>query len=350
MTDVMTGPPPAGAASDLSEDSAVSTFSRSTIAMVITNPSLEDNPIVYVNQAFEKLTGYSAASCVGRNCRFLQGERTESAAVKKLRDGIAHETDVGVTLINYRADGTPFKNALFVTPVYDEDGALSFFIGLQRAADDRDGEHGSIDELISEIQHRVKNHLSMIVGLIRLQARQKGAEGDFEAISRRVESLQLLYEEMTAHRSSRNNNTVALGSYLARVSNAIAHLDGRPGVRVNVDVAPMEVATDRAVHIGLIVSEVLTNALQHAFAGRERGEVSIKSYRVSTDGIRVVITDDGIGIPEGTDWPDARSLGGRIVLSLVDGIDAGLYVTRGQNGTVVTLDVPRDEDGVSGTD
>ena len=101
------------------------------LPMAISDPNLPDNPIVYVNPAFETLTGYERHEVLGRNCRFLQGPMTDSAEVARLRQAIQHRTKVSVDLLNHRKDGSPFWNRLLVTPVCDNGGTLRYFFASQ---------------------------------------------------------------------------------------------------------------------------------------------------------------------------------------------------------------------------
>ena len=102
-----------------------------TIAAVVSDPRLPDNPIVACNDAFEVLTGYDRAEIIGRNCRFLHGEDTAPAVVDELRSAIRERRPVITEILNYRKDGRRFRNALMIAPVFDAAGELAWFIGSQ---------------------------------------------------------------------------------------------------------------------------------------------------------------------------------------------------------------------------
>ncbi len=103
----------------------------SPIASVISNPRLKDNPIIACNSAFIELTGYAEHEIVGRNCRFLAGPATEPWLTDTIRGGVRAHRPVLVEILNYKRDGTPFRNAVLVAPIYDDNGELEFFLGSQ---------------------------------------------------------------------------------------------------------------------------------------------------------------------------------------------------------------------------
>ncbi|MFC6792662.1 PAS domain S-box protein [Methylobacterium komagatae] len=104
---------------------------KTRMPQIITDPNLPDNPIVFANRAFQILCGYDASELLGRNCRFLQGPGTDPADVAKVRDAIAGRRDVVVELLNYHRDGTPFRNELYISPVFDAHGDLRYFFASQ---------------------------------------------------------------------------------------------------------------------------------------------------------------------------------------------------------------------------
>ena len=108
----------------------------SPIASVISNPRLPDNPIVACNQMFCTLTQYGPDDILGRNCRFLSGPGTEPWLSETIRASVREQRPVLVEILNYKRDGTPFRNAVLVAPMFDEDGALEYFLGSQVELDD----------------------------------------------------------------------------------------------------------------------------------------------------------------------------------------------------------------------
>ncbi|QIK97167.1 PAS domain-containing protein [Sphingomonas sp. HDW15A] len=120
------------------DDALLDSIGLSPIASVISNPRRPDNPIEVANPAFCELTGYAEAEVVGRNCRFLAGEGTEPWLTERIRQGIVNRRSVLVDILNYRSDGRPFRNAVLVTPLFDSDGELSYFLGSQVELGDED--------------------------------------------------------------------------------------------------------------------------------------------------------------------------------------------------------------------
>jgi PAS domain S-box-containing protein len=109
----------------------MSALSGSQQNFAISDPSLPDNPIVYVSQGFLDLTGYTLDQVLGRNCRFLQGPGTDQSAVEVIRRGIREGVDTSVCLLNYKADGTPFWNQFFVASLRDAENNVVNFVGVQ---------------------------------------------------------------------------------------------------------------------------------------------------------------------------------------------------------------------------
>ena len=153
----------------------IETVGASPIAMVVSNPHLPDNPIEVANAAFCNLTGYSEAEIVGRNCRFLAGESTEPWVTGEIRDALRDRRPLLVDILNYKKDGTPFRNGVMITPLFDPEGGLAWFLGSQvdlgePSADRLSGRRGRAAALVADLPPRQKEVLeSMARGLLNKQ-------------------------------------------------------------------------------------------------------------------------------------------------------------------------------------
>jgi PAS domain S-box-containing protein len=147
--------------------------SLTRMPMIVTRPSEPDNPIAFANGAFCELTGYAPSELVGRNCRFLQGRDTDPATVARIRTAVELRTDIAVELLNYRRDGTPFWNALFISPVFAPDGTLIYYFASQLdVTRRRDAERALVQaqrleglgSLAGGVAHEFNNLLTVIRG------------------------------------------------------------------------------------------------------------------------------------------------------------------------------------------
>lgn len=145
--------------------------------MILTDPNLDDNPVVFANRAFQDLTGYAEGEIVGRNCRFLQGPNTDRETVAELRSAVEDHRAISVEILNYRRDGTPFWNACFVGPVFDREGRLLYFFASQLDVTRRRSSEQAfrqaqkmeaIGQLTAGLAHDFNNLLQVITGNLDL--------------------------------------------------------------------------------------------------------------------------------------------------------------------------------------
>lgn len=324
----------------MGEADAIAGFSRVKVAMVLTDPRVEDNPIVYVNAAFERATGYSRSAVIGRNCRFLQGDATRKSDVDKLRNAVSKGEDLSLDIQNYRADGRPFVNRLIIAPISDANGDVMYFLGIQKPLNDAEREDEKLTQQLATVQSRVQEDLSFVLQGIG-DVGETGEPLAFEAMTRRMECLQLVYESMLLSDSQGlRSKGIDLGALISRVAASIAYEEGRPGIRYQQMIESAEVNLEAAVRISLLLSEILFNAFHHAFDRLEEGLIELRVSRLAAGGLRLVVTDDGVGLPSNAAFPDMATIGGRLIATLTDGLDATMTPVRGAAGTVVMLDVP----------
>ena len=113
------------------EANLLSMIANTAVAFIVSNPRLPDNPIVMCNDAFVELTGYDRSEVIGKNCRFLTGKDTEAEQTQKMRDAVSNRQATLVHITNYKRDGSPFLNAVLITPSFDNEGHLAYFLASQ---------------------------------------------------------------------------------------------------------------------------------------------------------------------------------------------------------------------------
>ncbi len=190
IADSMEGRPEAdGECPEPTAGQIVRAIDEAPIGITLTDPNRPDNPIVYLNDAYERLTGYDPAFVRGRNCRLLQGPESDPGEVRKMRDAIDAEEPVTAELLNYREDGTPFWNRVEISPIYDERGELVNFVGFQTDISERKRAERELErrtEALYEERKALDRLLSRIDGLLDDVVRTLVGAADREEIERGI--------------------------------------------------------------------------------------------------------------------------------------------------------------------
>jgi PAS domain S-box-containing protein len=332
------------------------------MAMIITDPRREDNPIVFANDAFLRLSGYAREEVIGYNCRFLQGPETDHATVDRIRDAIALRQDINVDILNYRKNGSTFWNALYLSPVFNEDGELQFFFSSQlditdrkdaemrvraekerfeRAVGERTAELQAALEaqtaLLHEVDHRVKNNLQMISSLIVMQSRtipDQQIRASLRTMLERVEAMS------TVHRRLYQSDDVTrfdLADFARDLVTDLVAASGKP-ITLEFALDPVDVPAERAAPVALIVNELVTNAIKHAFADGHAGTIRIAVTREGNT-CRIEVSDDGPGI-DGASPGNGTSFGMKLIRALAKQLGADLSWTEANPGTRAVMKIP----------
>lgn len=300
--------------------------------------------IVYANLEFERLTGEAIDRMVGGPWDRLPGEATTSQDPRPLGAALSEERDyVGSYMIP--RDGQPITVDAWSNIIEDDGGEPAFRLVALLEVQPRDP--SILDELedkvrekdtqLRELQHRVKNNLQMITALIRVEAKGVAdattGEG-FDRLAGRVEALGLLYHALA---EAGPTDAVDLGVYLSEIASAVMRAHAVEGIRLDLKVDTWPVSLDVAMPTGLVVNELLTNALKHAFKGRDGGTITLHST-TGPHGCTVLIADDGLGLPEGAVWPKPGKLSALIVRSLLQNAQAEIDVqSKPGQGVQVTI-------------
>ena len=305
--------------------------------------------LTYANLEFERLTGIAAAEIQGRPWNALPVDLAATDGGKPLGEVVTASDDYLGTFSVGSGDAAIVVNAWSSTIVDDAGKPLFRLVALAEAGPHVDTELEALaqqvlekDTQLRELQHRVKNNLQMITALIRLEARNLPAGGTVERFDRlagRIESLALLYRALAGEQQT---DSVDLGVYLSQVASAVMSAHAVEGIHLNLQIDTWPVSVNVAMPTGLVVNELLTNALTHAFVGRDGGTITLKSL-VDETGCRVTVSDDGVGLLPGTEWPTKGKMSALIVQSLKQNAGAKFEITSSPDaGTKVAIFFARD--------
>jgi PAS domain S-box-containing protein len=331
--------------------------------------------IVLVNTQTERLFGFSRDELLGRPVEMLIPERLRGPhpAFRETfhREPGSRTMGAGRDLYGLRKDGTEVPIEIGLNPLQTPEGdfVLSSVVDIRarrRAEQEREdlmerlrGANTDLearvesrtrqlqsalkerDVLLQEVHHRVKNNLQVISSLINMQLRQLRSDAGREALEEcrgRVSTIALIHEKLY---QSGDYARITMSDYIrslaADVFTAFTEAPGRIALRVNVEAVDLTV--DRAIPCGLILNELLTNAFKHAFPGERPGVVSVALGRAADHRLRLVVADDGVGMPADPAVGRRASLGMHLVSTLVEQLDGRLEVTR-HDGTTFRIEFP----------
>jgi PAS domain S-box-containing protein len=308
-------------AGHVSEDPFAAAFKATRMPMIVTDPNQHDNPIIFCNAAFLKLTGYSDEDVVGRNCRLLQGPDTDQDTVTKIRKAIAAGDDIAVDILNYRKDGTPFWNAVFISPVRDDTGKIIYFFASQldftnvksREADLAAARHKAEEEvakhtanlrsaldartlLVHEVDHRVKNNLLTMASIVKMQARVTRDEGRKQALMlvlNRIEALSTVQRKLF---TLDDVSKFDISEFTRELVTDLVGATGRKDIRLTLDLSPVHVPAVKATPLSLIVNELVGDAVRRGLSDGG-GNIHVVVHR--TNGhflIRVEDTSEPVAV------------------------------------------------------
>ncbi|WP_292507239.1 PAS domain-containing protein [Methylobacterium sp.] len=297
------------------------------MAMIITDPRLPDNPITFANDAFLQMTGYTRDEVMGRNCRFLQGPDSDATEVARIREAVESRQDVSVDLLNYRKDGTSFWNALYISPVINEEGELLFFFASQLDVTDRKMNEFQVNAdkdrferavaertreleasnrelaaalelrttLLHEVDHRVKNNMQIIASLIGMQLRSIPDETIRASLTTTLSRVEAM---STVHRRFYQSGDVArfdISEFVRDLVSDLVMATGRQNIAIELDLEAIKVPADKAAPLALMVNEVITNAIKHGFADDTPGTIRA-IVRRDGPACRITVVDNGRGM------------------------------------------------------
>ena len=342
---------------------------RTRMPMLVTDTTLPGNPIVFANQAFVDLSGYTMDELLGQDPHFMNGAGTDPEAIRRYQAAIAQGQDETLEIRQYRKDGTPFRAMLFASPVDDGQGTVTnhflSYLDITRRYDAEEGLRALTAELeervaartgeleaantrlsalvteremlLVEVNHRAKNSLAIAASLLGIQGRRQpdpAVSALFEEAQDRLKAMARVHDLLS---KSERAQHVDVSMYVADLCGAVRPLTGdddRVSLKADIDQGIL-VDADTAVPLGIVLTELITNAVKYAFPAPRQGTIVAKAHRGAPGRVEVVIRDDGIGMASFREG----SLGYGLIRSLVEQID-GTIAVQSDPGLAVTISFP----------
>lgn len=266
------------------------------VGITISDPDQPDNPLIYVNDAFEELTGYDKEEAIGENCRYLQGEETDPAQVDKIRAALGAEEPVSLDIRNYRKDGTPFWNQLTISPVWDDDGTVVNYVGFQQDATERKEREQQLKVLGRVLRHNVRNGMNVIQGWAEtIQANHEQPLAGPDEIINKGKELSELAEKEKAITDVLTDPPKMIETDLRELVDHVVEtvrMDN-PDATITTD-CPSTLPATVPVNFESAVEELVRNAVIH----NDAEDPSVTITGEQDDRICLCIRDTGPEIPE----------------------------------------------------
>ncbi|MCB5173916.1 histidine kinase dimerization/phosphoacceptor domain -containing protein [Microvirga lenta] len=342
---------------------------RTRMPMLVTDATLPGNPIVFANHSFVDLSGYSMDELLGQDPHFMNGEGTDPEAIRRYQAAVMKGRDETLEILQYRKDGTPFRAMLFASPVDDGQGTVTnhflSYLDITRRYDAeetlrtltteleervaaRTGELEAANKRLSalvaeremllvEVNHRAKNSLAIAASLLAIQGRRQpdpAVRALFEEAQDRLNAMARVHDLLS---KSERTQHIDVSTYVADLCGALRPITGdddRVSLKADIDQGIL-VDADTAVPLGIVLTELITNAVKYAFPAPRSGTILVGANRSRPGWVELTVRDDGVGmlsLREG-------SLGYGLVRSLVQQIRGQIDV-RNDAGLVVTVSFP----------
>ncbi len=342
---------------------------RTRMPMLVTDATLPGNPIVFANQSFVDLSGYSMDELLGQDPHFMNGEGTDPEAIRRYEAAIMERRDETLEILQYRKDGTPFRAMLFASPIDDGQGTVTShflsYLDITRrydaeenlrilaselearvAARTRELEAANTrlsalvaerEMLLVEVNHRAKNSLAIAASLLAIQGRRQpdpAVRALFEEAQDRLNAMARVHDLLSKSEKAQRVDVSMYVADLCQALRPITENDDRIRLETKMDDGIL-VDADTAVPLGIVLTELITNAVKYAFPAPRSGTILVQARRSQPGSAELVIQDDGIGMSSLREG----SLGYGLVRPLVQQIRGEIDI-RNDAGLVVTISFP----------
>jgi hypothetical protein len=307
---------------------------------------MDDGVIVYSNPRFEQMFGYEKGEMLGKHVSILNAPTDKSAenTFNKIMDDLAKNGFWNGEVKNIRKDGTPFWSYARVI-AFDHSQFGKVLVDVHEDITERRKAEEKIrmslkekETLLHEIHHRVRNNLQAIIAMVRMRARLTHDAETLQFLNdleNQAYAMALVYEQL---HQSENLALVGMAQYLLKLTTNVMVTYGRPdSIQFHLD-APLAMDMEHATPCGLIVNELFSNILKHAFPPSFRGKPTVSIILKQDDKVyQLTVSDNGVGISPGYDWHKSQSMGLHLVNLWATHQLGGTLAVSGKSGTTFTI-------------
>ncbi|VVB88283.1 PAS fold protein [uncultured archaeon] len=307
------------------KDNLLKAINNSNDGIIIAD---ERDRYIYLNEAYEKIYGYSEEELIGETWQKLASPESISATELEL-DRTIHNKNVAMLGGEFpvvRKDGITIPIEARATGLWDEKGSYQGHICIIRDITDRKQAEEQImhslkekEVLLREIHHRVKNNMQIVSSLLWLQSKyitEKKYREMFKDSQNRIMSMSLIHEKLYR---SKDMSKIDINEYITALANNLFESYGVKGaIALNINVENILLGIDSAIPCGLIINELISNSLKYGFPNGRKGEIMVSLRLSDGDKAELAVGDNGVGIPDDVDFRKTKSLGLRLITMLAE--------------------------------
>ncbi|PID89508.1 MAG: hypothetical protein CSB01_01640 [Bacteroidia bacterium] len=285
-----------------------------------------DGTLTFVNKAYCSYFNAEYNDLVGRNWILKCSERTRKFVWNKLRELNPQNPTQHYDYKTFDSFGKQKWTQWTNKALFDENGNMIQIqsIGhditcLKKTEEKLKSALKEKERLLSEVHHRVKNNMQMVSSMLKLQARTLNSENALESFHvsvNRIKSMAIIHEKLY---ESKNFGQIELKEYLADLCDGLINAyNNEKDINLRLNISPIMLEIDPAITLGLLLNELIMNALKYAFEGRDSGLLRISLYELYPKNYQLIVEDNGIGLPEDFEEKKKKSLGMKLIYGLAN--------------------------------
>ena len=319
-------------------------FEKSPDAVVILDG---EDKIVQSNGSFQKLFGYELHETFGKNIFQLIQPPHLLSEISEIKDTIEKSKFLQMETERMNSKGVSFDVSLQSYSIdigEEKTGSYHIYRDITRKKLKDESIKNTLLEkemLLKEVHHRVKNNLQIVSSLLYLQTKSlkdKKIIDVFLESQNRVKSIALIHERIYQSANlSRIDFERYLSAFIPHLFQTFGKTDGN--IDYKIKAGNIFLSTDTAIPCGLIINEIVTNSLKYAFSNLQKGEISIELIYHNNNNVTLIVKDNGIGLPDGINLTNAKTLGLQIISILVKQLNGKIEISN-QKGTVYKITFP----------